>query len=77
MQRQRLELNPRQSVAFIIAMIAITYLAASWAIDSGKILPHAIAFLSVYYGLYFAIELIKRRVSHDKKRSTRSAKKAH
>lgn len=77
MQRQRLELNSKQSVVAIIVSIIIAYLAASWAIDSGKIVPHVIAFLSVYYGIYFTLELIKKRRTNDKKRSTRSAKKAH
>lgn len=77
MQRERLELNVKQSVIAILVAVCIIYLSASWAIDSGKILPHVIAYLAAYYGLYFGWELIKKvRKSHVKANATRRPAKA-
>lgn len=77
MQRKRLELNTKQSLLAIGISLVVVYLAASWAIDSGKIVPHVIAYLGAYYGIYFLVELIKKRIGHDKASTARRAKKAH
>ncbi len=77
MQRKRLELNTKQSIAAIGISLVVVYFAASWAIDSGKLVPHVIAYLSAYYGIYFLVELIKKRMTNDKTSTARRAKKAH
>ncbi len=78
MQRERLVLNTKQSVFAIVVALVIIYLSASWAIDSGKIIPHLIAYLASYYALYFGWELIKKvRKQDDKARKTRKSSKAH
>lgn len=77
MRKERLELNTKQSFIAIIVSGFVVYIAASWAIDSGKIIPHLLAYLAAYYGIYFTVELVKKRFKNDKATTTRRAQKAH
>ncbi len=74
---RRIQLNTKQTVLAIAVCVTIVYVSASWAINSGKLVPYFLAFLSAYYLVYFIIELVKKKIHHDKRSNTRSAKKAH
>ncbi|HMT19471.1 MAG TPA: hypothetical protein PKD20_00260 [Candidatus Saccharibacteria bacterium] len=74
---QRIQLGTKQTALAIVVCTTIVYVSASWAIDSGKIVPYLLSFFSAYYLVYFSIELVKKKIHHDKRSITRTAKKAH
>ena len=47
-------------VIIIIVSLVLTYIFASWAIDSGSLVAHVLAYLSVYSAVYFLISLFKK-----------------
>jgi uncharacterized membrane protein YwzB len=51
----------------IIVSLVLTYIFASWAIDSGSLVAHVLAYLSVYSAVYFVISMFKRRSNDLKK----------
>ncbi|MDO8265937.1 MAG: hypothetical protein Q7T41_03270 [Candidatus Saccharibacteria bacterium] len=54
-------------VIIIIVSLVLTYIFASWAIDSGSLVAHVLAYLSVYSAVYFVISMFKRRNNDLKK----------
>lgn len=45
--------------AAAIATLCVTYILASWAIDSGRIFAYVLSFIGTYYSLHFSKEAIK------------------
>ena len=54
------------------------YLMASWAIDSGSIVAYFLAFLAIFYAVYFTKEWVRVHWStDDKTTATKRARRAH
>lgn len=50
----------RTRVIIIIVSLVLTYIFASWAIDSGSLVAHVLAYLSVYSAVYFLITIVRK-----------------
>ena len=67
MEKKKKQLESKQSslkmLGFSIIALVWTYIFASWAIDSGSLVAHVLAYASVYYAIYYAKETIKLKFS--------------
>ena len=52
--------STKTKILIIFVSLVFTYVVASWAIDSGSLVAHVLAFGSVYIAVYFLISLFKR-----------------